>query len=135
MTIAPNDVLVEMHWHGRPESTDRRRRLLAWSRYADTPRQLQIELTADGTDYIAADDDEPSAEPCAIIRQLLATDPGQTTRDLLSRWPAASPRPLPGVLNRHLSRMVDDGELSRMGEGHRFEPYRYRLVRSGEAGE
>src|SRR5262249_22289768 len=45
------DILIEMKWHARPSEDDRRRRLLAFSRYEETPRQLVVELSADGTDY------------------------------------------------------------------------------------
>ena len=45
------DVLAEMHWYDRASDADRRRRLMAWSRYDETPRQLVIELNEAGTDY------------------------------------------------------------------------------------
>jgi hypothetical protein len=51
-----------MYWHGRPGDADRRRRLHPYSGHEETPRHLTIELTADGTDYLAhgegEDDDE-----------------------------------------------------------------------------
>src|SRR5207248_8723075 len=50
------DVLIEMHWYEQAADNDRRRRLLAWSRYDETPRQLVIELNAAGTDYACLGD-------------------------------------------------------------------------------
>jgi len=122
------DILIEMQWYAGPETPDRRRRLLAWSRHDATPRQLLIELTPDGTNYIAAHDNEANATPTDIVRQLLTTEPGLTFRELLTRWPAEATRPTVTTLHRCLTRMTDDGELARTGAGHRHEPYRYWLV-------
>jgi AAA domain-containing protein len=52
------DILIEMHWQGEPSETDRRRRLYAWSRHEETPRQLVIELNPAGTDYEALAESE-----------------------------------------------------------------------------
>lgn len=38
------DILLELRWYRRPAEADRRRRLLALSRFDDTPRELVIEL-------------------------------------------------------------------------------------------
>jgi AAA domain len=122
------DVLIEMHWCGQPEEPDRRRRLLAWSRHDATPRQLLIELNAEGNDYIVGQDDSPGATLAAVVRQLLESTPNLSARDLLDRWPADSPRPLPTVLQRYLSRAVAENELICTGAGHRYEPYRYRVA-------
>src|SRR5262249_33449033 len=46
------DIIVEKTWCTRvPDPTDRRRKLLAFSRYEDTPAQAVIELNPEGTDY------------------------------------------------------------------------------------
>jgi hypothetical protein len=47
------DILIEMRWYRRPTDADRRRRLLGLSRFDETPRELVIELNAEGTDYLA----------------------------------------------------------------------------------
>src|ERR1700726_2024083 len=44
------DILLEMRSCPDAEDDDRRRRLLAFSRFPKTPRQRVIELTADGAD-------------------------------------------------------------------------------------
>ncbi len=48
------DIIIEM----RRSRKERRRLLWAWSRYPETPSRCQIELTADGLDYVAC----PSAD-------------------------------------------------------------------------
>src|SRR4051812_34518489 len=45
------DVSIEMRHPGGDPFT-RRRRFLSLSRHADTPRQLLLELNADGTEYL-----------------------------------------------------------------------------------
>jgi len=125
------DVLIEMTWYSRAEEPDRRRRLLAWSRHDATPRQWIIELTEVGRDYVQGTDDAPRATAESIIHELLLSEPDLTARDLLARWPSHAPRPLPTVLNRHLSQAVATGALICAGAGHRHEPYRYRLKDDG----
>ena len=122
------DILIEMQWYAGPETPDRRRRLLAWSCHDATPRQLLIELTPDGANYIAARDNEANATPTDVVLQLLTTEPGLTFRELLTRWPTEATRPTVTTLHRCLTRMTDDGELARTGAGHQHEPYRYWLV-------
>src|SRR5262245_13754404 len=87
------DILIEMHWYAAPDEPDRRRRMLAWSRRDATPRQLLVELTADGADYVPAQDDAPAASLAATVRRLLTAEPDLTARDLLARWPADALRP------------------------------------------
>jgi hypothetical protein len=48
------DVLMEMKLPPSSQPQDRRRRLLAWSRWDTTPRECVIELAADGRDYYLA---------------------------------------------------------------------------------
>ena len=122
------DILIEMHWYAVPDEPDRRRRLLAWSRHDATPRQLLVEMTADGADYVPAQDDAPAASLAATVRRLLAAEPNLTARDLLSRWPPDAPRPSPPALHRHLSQAVERDEIICTGAGHRYEPYRYRVA-------
>ena len=52
--LACADILLEMRCYRRPTDDDRRRRIFALSRFNETPRELVIELTADGTDYVGA---------------------------------------------------------------------------------
>ena len=122
------DILIEMHWYARPDAPDRRRRLLAWSRHDATPRQWLVEMTADGTDYVPGSDDAPGASLAVTVRRLLESEPNLTARELLGRWPPDVAPPRPTVLHRHLSQAVERDQIICTGAGHRYEPYRYRLV-------
>src|SRR5258708_35306026 len=51
------DIVMEMSHVRRARSRDRRRRICAYSRYADTPRHFILELNADGVDYLVRTDE------------------------------------------------------------------------------
>jgi hypothetical protein len=128
------DVLVELGGvgHGIPEG--RRRRLRAWSRHEQTPRDLLIELNADGTDYLCHGDYEVEeirrndAALCALLRGM----PGGLTREQVrAAWPVG--RPAANTVWRWLEAAVGRGLLERVGSGRRGEPFRYRLAGAAEA--
>jgi hypothetical protein len=124
------DILVEMHWHSRGAEADRRRRLLGWSRLEGTPRQLVIELNADGTDYaahgdFAADEFGPGWE---LLRGVLGGATDWLTRlEILRAWPEGQPPPAPVTLWRWLERAVSQGLVRREGQRHLGDPFRYSL--------
>ena len=120
------DCLMEMHWFAPAGEPDRRRRLMAWSRRDTTPRQLLIEMTADGTDYVTANPAEPEGLLIGIIVQLLEAQPNLCASEILDRWPAGQPRPRPAALYAVLSRAIQDDLLVRTGTGNRYDPYRFR---------
>ena len=62
------DIVMEMSYVAAPEAPDRRRRLRAYSRHDDTPRDLTLELTADGTDY----QERETPLDCGLADTLLA---------------------------------------------------------------
>ena len=124
------DILIEMHWYRRGTDDDRRRRLLAWSRFPDTPRQLVIEWSADGHGYMALGDFEGEAFAASwetlrgVIQQ--ATRP-QSLKDIMTHWPVSEPKPAEVTLWRWLERAVAEGRLLRRGEGGRRDPFRFCL--------
>jgi hypothetical protein len=125
------DIVLEMHWYGRGGEDDRRRRLYGWSRYEETPRQLVIELTADGTDYLchgAATDEEYARGWPAVCAVLAAALTKRTAKEILADWPEAAPRPSETTLWRWLDRAVAQGLVRRDGEGRRSDPHRYWLA-------
>jgi hypothetical protein len=124
------DCLVEMHWAGPAGADNRRRRLLAWSRHAETPRRLTVALTADGTDYVAVPDepDGPADEVEQVLLGLLRDPAGRTVREVLGAWPAGADRPPRRTLTGRLWDLVDAGRLVRTGRGIRTSPYRYRVA-------
>jgi hypothetical protein len=120
-----------MTYHRRPaDGLDRRRRLLALSRYEETPRRLLIELTADGTDYKALGDYEEVefAESWARLRAVLERAPDKRTcRELLAGWPADDRPPSEVTLYRWLDRLAGQGLVLREGSGRKNDPQRYWL--------
>ena len=126
------DILLEMRWYRRPTDSDRRRRLLALSRFDDTPRELVIELNADGTDYIARGNfaDEEFAAHWRVLEGLLREAPRKLARDeILLGWPAED-RPDPATLYRWLRRAVGQGLVRQDGHGKCKLPFRYWLPES-----
>jgi hypothetical protein len=124
------DVLVEMHWYSRGAETDRRRRLLAWSRLEETPRQLVVELNAEGTDYLAHGDfaQDELGSGWAALRAVLGHAPDWLTRpEILQAWPEAEEVPSQVTLWRWLEQAVAQGWVLRDGRGHHSEPFRYCL--------
>jgi hypothetical protein len=125
------DVLIEMKLPPSSQPQDRRRRLLAWSRYEATPRERVIELAPDGRDYRLAEldtNDDQAAECWFVIERLLSSPPRQLTRaQLLALWPREVPAPPPNRLWRLLTRAVKLGTLAQEGTGRRNDPLRYFL--------
>jgi hypothetical protein len=123
------DILIEMGGSLKAAEDDRRRRLRAWSRYGETPRQFLMELNPEGTQYRALD---PGCLRVTAVRReeplaVLEAAPAKLTLDdVLCSWPAGS-APEPRTLLRWLHREVNDGVVCRDGTGHRNDPYRYWL--------
>jgi hypothetical protein len=128
------DILIEMRWYRRPTDADRRRRLLALSRFDETPRELVVELNTEGTDYLARGSiaDEEFATHWCLLEGLLRQAESKLTReDILAGWPAEE-RPDAATLYRWLRRAVDRGLLRQDGVGKCKAPFRYWLPESEE---
>jgi hypothetical protein len=124
------DILIEKRWYAQPSEGDRRRRLLAFSRHEQTPRQLVIELNAAGTDYLGHGSflDEEFTVSWQVLRTILETAPRKlTSRQLARRWPAEVKAPAAVTLYRWLERAVGQGLLLREGSGRRRDAFRYWL--------
>lgn len=124
------DVLLELHWYRSANEEGRRRRLLAWSRYEETPRQRVLELSEDGRDYrhvedVEADELTPLRE--ALWRVLESARTKQSREEIVDNWPPDWAPPHPVSLGRLLERCVERGELKRDGKGVKTDPYRYWL--------
>jgi len=127
------DCLMELHWSGGPDRENRRRLLQAWSRWEETPRRRLLELSECGTDYRVLPDelDAPSADAWPILEGLLCTEPELTASDIYERWPAGVERPGFRALSMWLRELSETGGLQRIGHGHRYAPFRYRVVDGG----
>jgi hypothetical protein len=123
------DILVEMYHVGRASGGDRRRRLVAFSRFDETPRQLVIELNAEGTDYLAhgdAGDDEFLVNWGPLRAVLASASRKLTRREVAKLWPGGPP-PAGITLWRWLEQAVARGLSCRNGTGKKRDPFRYWL--------
>ena len=124
------DVILEMTTvSGDPD--DRRRRLLGFSRFAETPSDRVIELNAEGTDYVSLGDlaEQEFIRGWPLLRLVLTGAHDKLTRrEILDAWPADQERPSDTTLWRWLERAAARDLLLREGSGHRTEPFRYWLA-------
>src|SRR5262249_52026657 len=109
------DVLIEMRWYANPAGPDRRRRLVAFSRFDETPSERVVELTAEGTDYrcLGSLEDAYFADGWRQLGAVLERAERKLTRgEIHGRW-TDGPSPEDTTLRRWLSRAVADGMLRR----------------------
>jgi hypothetical protein len=132
------DIVIKMHWYASPESADRRRWLRAYSRFEETPRNLALELTPAGTDYVAwpANAEALGLECRRLLLAVLAkaSEP-PTQRQLLAHWPEEAARPDQGTLSRSLKRALEQGLIQRQGTGRKNDQYRYSLAKPTTEGD
>jgi len=122
------DILLEMHVCDPADRADRRRRLVASSRFDDTPRFLLLELDQDGSDYLplteVAFDDFPAN--WLILKAIFDDVNCPLNRlEIMEDWPIDYPRPNAGTLHRWLDQAVEEGLLARIGEGRKNKPFLY----------
>jgi hypothetical protein len=124
------DILIEMRWAGVPTEGDRRRRLLAYSRFDETTRRLVIELNADGADYLCHGDidEDDFSRNWQVLRGVLEDACLKLTRrQILEQWPGDHRPPDDSTLWRWLTCSVARGLVKQDGLGRRSAPYRYWL--------
>ena len=137
------DIILEMYWHKKIHDgdsmgmgeRDRHRRIHGFSRFAETPRRMLIELNADYTDYYNHGDfgDGDQIEGWRILRAVLETaDKPPTRREILDDWPEEFPAPDEKTLWRWLDQAVRNGNVTREGRGRRNAPFRAGLVKDQE---
>src|SRR5262249_2477281 len=127
------DILLELRPYPRAGEADRRRRLCGLSRFAETPRQMIIELNADATDYACLGEavDEAFAANWDVLHTVLSGASDKLTRqEIWMQWPVVEVRPDEGTLWRWLERAVSEGKLLRTGTGHRGNAFHYWLKES-----
>jgi hypothetical protein len=124
------DVILEMTTVSA-DPDNRRRRLLGFSRFTETPLDRVIELNTAGTDYAALGDfaEQEFLRGWALLRRVLTDAPDKLTRrEILDAWPADEERPSDTTLWRWLDRAASRDLLLRDGDGHRTDPFRYWLA-------
>jgi hypothetical protein len=123
------DVCVEMRHPGGDPFT-RRRVLHALSRRPQTPRNLLIELNAEGMDYeviAAADTDDFRGNWDTVVMVLEEAHHPLTRHEILAEWPSDFPKPAEITLWKWLSRATELGLASMQGTGRKKDPFRYWL--------
>jgi AAA domain-containing protein len=123
------DVILEMRRSNPKDLNNPRRVLTGLSRYNETPRELVVELTANG--YVARGTKGEAAsvdEGDSILSLLPHEGPGATVKELAPRWKEGKGRK-PDTVRRRLSGLLQDGHKDRKwnrdGEGTRSKPFRY----------
>jgi hypothetical protein len=125
------DVVMEMSPLRRSRSRDRRRRICAYSRYAETHRHIILELTPDATDYLARTDDTgtPLARNWPEVYGILAGSNFKLTQQRilneLSLFEGDPPDR--STLSRWLKRAAQQGIICCEGGGLRAHPLCYWL--------
>jgi hypothetical protein len=120
------DVLLEMTWYTQAADDDRRRVLQGWSRYDETPRQVVLELNAEGTDYVSHGDfaQDTYVQGWGVLRRVLEDAPHKLTRqEVLEWWPLEAGRPSVASVYRWLEQAVEAGLVRQEGSGRRGDPY------------
>jgi hypothetical protein len=127
--LATVDIFLEMRHPGGNPFT-RRRKLSAWSRYGETPRQILIELSPDGLSYerLADTSDDFHANWDTVVQVLGACGAPLTRQAIRAAWPPGETRPHDATLWRWLDRGVELGLAARTGAGRRYDPFRYSLA-------
>jgi AAA domain-containing protein len=124
--LASVDIFLEMRHPGGNPFT-RRRKIAAWSRYDETPRQMLIELSPGGAGYQrladAGDDFHTNWDTVELV--LSATATPMTRSEIRRAWLPGLTPPHDATLWRWLDRAVELGLACRTGKGTKTEPYRY----------
>lgn len=124
------DTLMEMYPLRPDDSSDRRRRLQAFSRDPATPRSLFMELNEKGTAFTRLEDwpDDDFAVNWQVLQMVLEDASRELTRqEILAQWPGDYPPPKGSTLYHWLDQAVKREWLARSGAGRKSEPYRYFL--------
>jgi hypothetical protein len=114
----------------RARSRDRRRRICAYSRYAQTPRHLIIELDASGADYLVRTNETgaPLVQTWLEVHYILSRAMDKfSQQETLHRWPVEDDPPDLSTLSRWLKRATQQGLICCCGSGYRGDSFRYWL--------
>jgi hypothetical protein len=125
------DIITELRRFNALAKGDRKRVLTSYSRYRETPAELVVELSEEGTSYTAHGDrqDAGKAERRQLIRKLLpATGDGLTVKEILEDWPEKTQKPARRTLDNELCEGSEKGFWERNGGGKRGDPFRYSFL-------
>jgi hypothetical protein len=122
------DISMEMR-HASTDPKTRRRRFLALSRHAETPRHLLLEANAELTDYLPVAETPADDGLCWQAFRMVLQDATQklTRAEILAQWPEDFARPAPSTLADWLNHAVEANLIAREGSGRKADPFRYWL--------
>lgn len=121
------DTILELRRFHASDNKDRRRVLTAHGRYEETPAELVVQLSNDGSAYTTHGDRAECAERDiikTIIETLPVTPPGITIDQLEERWPGET-SPKSQRLKDALREGTNNGLWIREGSGLRGSPFMY----------
>ncbi len=124
------DVILELHLCGGLTADVCRRRLVGLSRRLRTPRALVYEWVVGTPEFRVVEDPKVARfrENWPTVRVLLQSRRGASThKELLSDWPVDRVPPPSTLLYEWLARAASEGLVERVGNGTKFEPFRFRL--------
>ena len=123
------DTIIELRRFTKDDQDDRRRVLTAYSRFDETPRELVIELKADGYATLGTKADTNQTDRLKAIRTILPANGKAMTADaILDAWPDDVTRPSKRTLRYDLERAVTDLEIHRTGTGIKGDPHRFLQI-------
>ncbi|MBM4072295.1 MAG: hypothetical protein FJ271_25710 [Planctomycetes bacterium] len=130
------DIAIEMR-HPGGDLLTRRRRFLAMSRHAATPRQLLRDWRDDGLDYLPvtrSEADDSFDTGWEGLRLVLEDAPQKLTlHDIRCEWPDDYDRPSRSTLYTWLQKALATGAIAVEGAGLKSDPRRYWLPARLEA--
>lgn len=124
------DIIMELSYYHRARSSNRCRRVCAYSRYEETPRHLVLELDGDGTAYLLRTDTQGKllVRSWPEVYYILGRATQKFTQQaILDRWPVEDSRPDRSTLARWLQRATQQGLVCCSGTGFRSNPLVYWL--------
>jgi len=122
------DIVLEMTHFSSPSTDDRRRKIVAYSRFEETPRRLLLELNAEGTDYAALPPQAANPADLTLLELIRGAERPVTAASLLRSWPDEHSRPEITTLRRWLGHLVEEGLIVQVGSGRKNDPFRYGAV-------
>lgn len=120
--IGAVDIIMELSRYGKEEQGTRRN-LESFSRFAETPDKLTIELGEDGYRALTQDSTEEKTESGWETKAWLVNNPGWWTADSIA---AASKQPL-RTARGALAQLVGQGTAYQKGTGRKNDPYQYAI--------
>jgi hypothetical protein len=124
------DVIVEMNYGAAAALDDRSRRILAFSRWPNTPRHRLLKLAEDGMGYDLVTEDAPEVGgelDDGLLDVLQATQVKLDRFEILERWPDGARKPSEATLWRLLEKACEVGLVRKEGTGKKGDPFLYWL--------